>query len=297
MTHKSQLANMADENEEAIPKTDSKENTVEEDQPDTEEQQPEEPPEEPQSEEPQGPPEEPQAPPEEQPHDGNQEEQTENTALEPQAEGAPADENIVEVTDEVPEMVDRKSVPSRERSFGKSNSTLKVPKRSQDSGALRPSRELSRRGNKEGLSSRAKIVVGDVIDIRRSDLAGDVCDRRPAKYMNSYVMSSQNPFNPEKVMKIMKTVMEEAMAHLSYDPQACNKQAKWASASVRSKVRQLNYHRYKIVSVVTIGEKHSQDIFSTCRFLWDAEKDRYSSYVVENTNVYGIGLCFGMYYE
>ncbi|KAJ8928206.1 hypothetical protein NQ314_019269 [Rhamnusium bicolor] len=54
---------------------------------------------------------------------------------------------------------------------------------------------------------------------------------------------------------------------------------------------------YKILILVSIGEKHSQDMMVTCRFLWDAEKDRYSNYSMENTYVFGIAQCFGIYYE
>lgn len=49
--------------------------------------------------------------------------------------------------------------------------------------------------------------------------------------------------------------------------------------------------------MVTIGEKNSQDIFVACRFLWDAEKDKHSFYSMENTHVFGIAMCFGIYYE
>lgn len=55
--------------------------------------------------------------------------------------------------------------------------------------------------------------------------------------------------------------------------------------------------RYKIICMVTIGEKNSQDVLATCRFLWDSDKDRYSIYSVENTYVFGIAQCFGLYYE
>lgn len=49
--------------------------------------------------------------------------------------------------------------------------------------------------------------------------------------------------------------------------------------------------------MVTIGEKQSQDVFVSCRFLWDAERDRYAKYVHENMHVFGIAMCFGIYYE
>lgn len=57
------------------------------------------------------------------------------------------------------------------------------------------------------------------------------------------------------------------------------------------------YFRYRLVCIVTIGEKQSQDVFVTCRFLWDTERDRYAKWVHENMHVFAIALCFGIYYE
>ncbi|KAJ8924403.1 hypothetical protein NQ315_007199 [Exocentrus adspersus] len=118
-----------------------------------------------------------------------------------------------------------------------------------------------------------------------------------ARFMNTYKLESDNPFNVEKVDRILEAVMMEALENLTYDPDKCPTQAKWASLTIKAKVKALEFDRYKIISIVTIGEKHSQDVFVTCRFLWDAEKDRYSTFAMENTYVFGIAQCFGLYYE
>lgn len=55
--------------------------------------------------------------------------------------------------------------------------------------------------------------------------------------------------------------------------------------------------RYRIVAIVTIGEKASQDVYVGCRFLWDAQRDRYAKFVCDNMQVFAIALCFGLYYE
>ncbi|KAG5872422.1 hypothetical protein JTB14_013667 [Gonioctena quinquepunctata] len=117
------------------------------------------------------------------------------------------------------------------------------------------------------------------------------------KYSNTYRLDSENPFNPEKVDKILQNVLMEALENLSYDPEKCANQAKWATAMIRSKVKELQFDRYKILCMVTIGEKNSQDVLVCCRFLWDAEKDRFSTFSMENTFVFGIAYCFGLYYE
>ncbi|KAF7265581.1 hypothetical protein GWI33_021033 [Rhynchophorus ferrugineus] len=122
-------------------------------------------------------------------------------------------------------------------------------------------------------------------------------DNESARYQNTYKLESDKPFNAEKVDKILKEVMEEALENLHYDSEKCPSQAKWAVGQIRHRVKQLDFDRYKLVCIVSIGEKNSQDVYATCRFLWDPEKDRYATYSMENTYVYGIAYCFGLYYE
>ncbi|XP_066245202.1 dynein light chain Tctex-type 5-like [Euwallacea similis] len=117
------------------------------------------------------------------------------------------------------------------------------------------------------------------------------------RYQNTYKLDSDNPFNTEKVGKILQEVMNEIIENLQYDPEKCAAAAKHASVQIRGKVKQLEFDRYKLVCIVSIGEKNSQDIYATCRFLWDPEKDRHSVYSLENTYVYAIAYCFGLYYD
>ncbi|XP_056637322.1 dynein light chain Tctex-type 5 [Diorhabda sublineata] len=117
------------------------------------------------------------------------------------------------------------------------------------------------------------------------------------RYANTYKLEPDNPFDPEKVEKVLKEILQEAMENLVYDPDQCVKQAKWASYTIRKKVKELNFDRYKIISIVTIGEKRDQSVNIVCQFLWDSSKDRFSTISIENSNVYGIAYCFGLYYE
>ncbi|CAH0550885.1 unnamed protein product [Brassicogethes aeneus] len=118
-----------------------------------------------------------------------------------------------------------------------------------------------------------------------------------AKEIINHWLESENPFNPEKVEKILKEILEEAMENMTYNSEKCAAQAKWASDQIKSDVKKLEFDRYKIIVLVTFGEKNQQDVFVSMNFLWDAEKDKYAKYTAENNTVYGIALCFGLYYE
>ncbi|XP_028130500.1 dynein light chain Tctex-type 5-B-like isoform X2 [Diabrotica virgifera virgifera] len=158
---------------------------------------------------------------------------------------------------------------------------------------------------------RAKDVLGEVIDIRGDSVGAEDRDRRlrfmnnkydldkpiMARFMNTYKLDSDKPFNHQKIESVLKSVMEEALQDLKYDPEKCIKLAKWASNTIRAKVKQMEFDRYRIISLVTIGEKHNQGVLCTCRFLWDSDRDNYSCYTLQNPFVFGIALCFGLYYE
>lgn len=62
--------------------------------------------------------------------------------------------------------------------------------------------------------------------------------------MNSYKLDSDNPFDAEKVEKILQAVMIETLEDLTYDPDKCPKQAKKASSIIRAKVKELEFDRY-----------------------------------------------------
>lgn len=55
--------------------------------------------------------------------------------------------------------------------------------------------------------------------------------------------------------------------------------------------------RYKIVCLVQIVEKHQQSILSTAKFLWDADRDRYAMFSLNNAHISAMACVFGIYYE
>lgn len=65
--------------------------------------------------------------------------------------------------------------------------------------------------------------------------------------MNTYKLNSDNPFNVEKVEKILEGVLLEALENLTYDPEKCPKLAKWASGVIRAKVKEEEFDRYSFI--------------------------------------------------
>ncbi|XP_019865876.2 dynein light chain Tctex-type protein 2 [Aethina tumida] len=146
------------------------------------------------------------------------------------------------------------------------------------------------------MSSKQKAVLGSVISIRRDSQAEDMT-KKAVRFMNTYELESKTPFNSEMVYKILKDTVDRLAADFEYAPDICAEQAKVASKLIRTQVKELAFDRYKIINLVSIGEKHSQDFMITTRFLWDAQRDKFAMYTTENTSMYIIAICYGLYYE
>lgn len=55
--------------------------------------------------------------------------------------------------------------------------------------------------------------------------------------------------------------------------------------------------RHKIIITVTIIEKTSQSVETTLGFRWDGERDKYSTFSLEERTFYANCSVFGVYYE
>ncbi|XP_015514732.1 dynein light chain Tctex-type 5-like isoform X1 [Neodiprion pinetum] len=117
------------------------------------------------------------------------------------------------------------------------------------------------------------------------------------KYENSYRLESNKPFNVDPVDKIISQVMTNNLEDIVYDPKECPKLCAEISADIRDRIRKQNFDRYKIVVIVTINEKASQGIQASMRFLWDVQRDNYSSFTFETRTFFAYCCVFGVYCE
>ncbi|KAK4884121.1 hypothetical protein RN001_000392 [Aquatica leii] len=146
--------------------------------------------------------------------------------------------------------------------------------------------------------SKSRIAVGSIIAFGKgSGVSGFGSMAKIPRYMNSYKIDSDNPFCIEKVEKILRDVLDEAINNLTYDVIKCVNQAKWASNAIRMRVKEEEYDRYRLIVLVTIGEKRYHDMCCIVRFLWDIERDKYAICVKNNYYVFAAAMCFGVYYE
>ncbi|EDW32121.1 GL10607 [Drosophila persimilis] len=118
------------------------------------------------------------------------------------------------------------------------------------------------------------------------------------RFMPTYRLEPKNPLNKERVEIIMKAVMnkhynDEYMFH----PKHSLHMAAQISEEIKNRIKLMNYDRYRYIVLVTVGECLMQGLYSMVNFLWDAEKDGFVTYKVEQPSYYAICTTFYIYYD
>lgn len=99
------------------------------------------------------------------------------------------------------------------------------------------------------------------------------------------------------VRNIVKTTVVNFLdENMTYDAVTCAHNAKALSAKLRDLIKEQSFSRYKLVAVVTIGEKKSQHMTAVMKFLWDPKLDRFIDFCLENMYIFVAAIVFATYY-
>ena len=117
-------------------------------------------------------------------------------------------------------------------------------------------------------------------------------------YENTYIMEQEGAkFNKKAVEDCIKEVLSKHLEEEEYDSRSSRQMAKTLSTLITNRVKALDFPRYKIVCLVTIGELKDQGLRVASRCLMDPEKDRYASGSYQNKSLFCVANVYGMYYE
>lgn len=118
------------------------------------------------------------------------------------------------------------------------------------------------------------------------------------RWDNTYRLEPRTKFLPNKVSGIIFQILRDALASKSYDPKTCVALASELCDKIKSAVKQLDLPRYKIVSMVTIGQlvdKEGLRIASRC--LWNPAFDSHASCSFKNSSLFAVGTVYACYFE
>ena len=116
-------------------------------------------------------------------------------------------------------------------------------------------------------------------------------------YENTYKMIPDSRFQEGAIKKIIKDVLEENLKETTYDASACSSKCKLLSEIIKERVKHLNMHRFKIISMVMISHAFDQSMLVTSRCLWDQRFDNSVSVEMKNGEILALGIVFAVYSE
>lgn len=135
--------------------------------------------------------------------------------------------------------------------------------------------------------------------IRKKSLQSIVI-RPELKYQPTYQMESANPFQPricERILENTITKEFESRKITKFDTKSSVEVCRSLSEEILKQIKLKDYDRYKIIVVISIGEKYHQTFRQSTKFLWDAENDAFANYVYDRPDIYVIGTVYGIYYD
>ncbi|XP_050666642.1 dynein light chain Tctex-type protein 2B [Leptidea sinapis] len=172
-------------------------------------------------------------------------------------------------------MIDVKSKSNRSTiGFGKSMSRLRVRRQSYGFGG-----------------------VPGIRPVERTSQIAIEFKRPPLQFFPTYQLDSLYHFRPPAVEKIVNDALDENFTFHKYNVQESPSLAMRLSGEIMRKVKALAFNRYRIISVVTIGQKRAQSYNNAISFLWDHERDRYVNVQREVNSAFIQITVFGVYLD
>ncbi|XP_021695627.1 tctex1 domain-containing protein 1-A-like [Aedes aegypti] len=158
-----------------------------------------------------------------------------------------------------------------------------------------------------GLNSRRQSSTGNLLGSLMSSGFPSMASRRwtsrrstmykSPRFQNNYRLESRNPFIRERVQLIVERYLTAFVEQHKYNPRRAKRLAENLSVDLRDLVKRCGFERYRVLAVVTVGDRNSQDFKSVLRFVWDAEKDGYVNVTYETPTYFIVATVFAVYYE
>ncbi|CAF4805805.1 unnamed protein product [Pieris macdunnoughi] len=116
-------------------------------------------------------------------------------------------------------------------------------------------------------------------------------------YQPTYQLKPRKHFSTEVVGKILKRIVDSELEEIEYSEKAVPDLCSSLAENIRTAVKEESYDRYRILVLVTIGQRRQQSVHMFHSFLWDHERDAFSSYNYENCHLYANVVVYGIYLD
>ncbi|XP_044312148.1 dynein light chain Tctex-type protein 2B [Varanus komodoensis] len=121
---------------------------------------------------------------------------------------------------------------------------------------------------------------------------------RPGSPSRTYSLRPpfQHKFRSSTVKDCIHEVLKEELENVQYDPEEVPQLTKSLSETIRDRLKEKGFHRYKIVVQVVIGEQRGEGVNMAARCFWDADTDNYAQDVFMNDSLFCVAVAFGSFF-
>ena len=155
------------------------------------------------------------------------------------------------------------------------------------------------RSRKQGL--RSIMTKTPIRDRDRLDARSDISEGilHPRQMENTYKVEPDpdKRFQHGKVEKVMQEVLTEFLSEVEYSQLLGQRMGKLLADTIKTRVKEFKWTRYKTVVHVVIGENKEQDIRAASRFLWNDKTDSFASATFSAKTLFALAVCFAVYTE
>ncbi|KAM4693647.1 dynein light chain Tctex-type protein 2B [Discoglossus pictus] len=121
-------------------------------------------------------------------------------------------------------------------------------------------------------------------------------DSDSADFAYSIRPNFQHKFRTATVKECIRSVLREELQNRQYIPEEIPQLTRLLSDTIKDKLKDMGFDRYKIAVQVVIGEQRGEGVKMGARCFWDADTDNYAEDVFMNEHLFCVAAAFGCFY-
>ncbi|KAJ0180386.1 hypothetical protein K1T71_003790 [Dendrolimus kikuchii] len=139
--------------------------------------------------------------------------------------------------------------------------------------------------------------VPGIRPIERTSQLGIEFKRPPLLFLNTYQLDPTCRFHIPSVKAATDDILDELFTGHKYNIQESPALAIRIAGELMRNVKAMQFNRYRIITVVTLGQKRAQSYNNAISFIWDHERDNYVDVQREVTTAFIQVTTFGVYLD
>uniref|UniRef100_A0A8C8RTS2 Tctex1 domain containing 2 n=1 Tax=Pelusios castaneus TaxID=367368 RepID=A0A8C8RTS2_9SAUR len=103
-------------------------------------------------------------------------------------------------------------------------------------------------------------------------------------------------FRSSTVKECIHAILKENLANVQYDPEETPQLTRSLSETIKDRLKEEGFYRYKMVVQVVIGEQRGEGVNMAARCFWDSDTDNYAQDIFMNDSLFCVVAAFGCFY-